>query len=218
MRIQAPSSSRLSSLLVAVLAVGGCDAAADAVDPALARHGLEQAVVEPDAEGSYRLLDDDGHSPGLVELEGDDGAGRLTIELDGERSTLRWSEEGASLQCSDGPAVAAGDGRERPLDLVSDECMDALYLAGALAEAEGIDVPGYGAPTGLEGEGPEARSACETVNTHGSTCNECRNKAIAASVYSEHTSGSCTAGWFDVTCSHTFCSGGGGTQIEVIEM
>lgn len=204
---QFPRWSRLlPSLFVATLALVACDAPSDAVPGRshdLSRFGITEVVADAGQPDAYRLLDGKGNDVGRIEQAIDGEEGALTIELDGERSQLRWTERGTSLQCEGTPAMPAGDGRSRPAE-VTDECMDALLAASQVAEADGHDVPGYTWPAA--DSGMAFRSACETVSTWANTCSACYTKAWLASTYSDHSGGSCTAGWFDVTCSHTFCS------------
>jgi hypothetical protein len=207
-------SRLLPALLVSTLAQVACDAP-DAAQPGrshdLSRFGIAEVVAAPAQPDAYLLLDGKGNDIGRIEhtLDGDEGA--VTIELDGERSQLRWSEHDASLQCEGTSAMPTGDGRPRPAEL-TDDCMDALFAASQVAEADGLDVPGYTLPEA--DSSMELRSACEVVNMWDDTCSACYSKAFNASVYSGHAGGTCTAGWFTVSCSHTFC-GGGGAQLEM---
>lgn len=204
---QFPRWSRLlPSLFVATLALVACDgpeAAQAGRAHDLSRYGITEVVADPAQPDAYRLLDGKGNDIGRIEhtIDGDEGA--LTIVLDGERSQLRWTEHDTSLQCEGTAAMPAGDGRPRPAEL-TDDCMDALFAASQVAEADGHDVPGYTLP---EADSSMAfRSACETVNMWDESCSACYSKAANASAYSDHTGGSCTAGWLTVSCSHTFCN------------
>jgi len=186
------------ALSVAAISVAACDAPLEPsfqirAGPNLSQFGIDEVRANPDGEGVYSLFDGKGNDMGRVDLELGDEQNTLSIELEGNHSRISWVEETVGLDCEDG------------MDPPSGACLDAAIVASLVAEAEGVDVPGYEpAPDLLEPMG--FRAACETISTWAANCAACETKAYNASQYSSHDSGSCTVGWFDVTCWHKFCS------------
>ncbi|MCH9680492.1 MAG: hypothetical protein K0V04_03580 [Deltaproteobacteria bacterium] len=165
-----------------------------AAAPDLAQFGIDQLRTDPSHDHAYQLLDHTDDTIGRVELDTDDAQAVIGIELDGAHAWLRWSSSDLMLECEGAP------------DTPTDACRDIAIVAALVAEAEGTDVPGYDAAPELL-QPAQFREACETVTTWGYTCAGCEAKAADASTYSHHESGSCTARWFDVTCTHKYCSG-----------
>ena len=202
----------LALALAAIVAGGGCeaqDAGAEPLGVDLARFGVDQ-VIAAGPDSSYLLLDADGKDIGRVAHEVDGDAVALDVEFDGAHSRFTWSDDGASLQCADGPRLVAGPGLPAVEGDVMAGCRDAFDVAALVAVADGVEVPGFTAAPEVD-----FRMACETISTGGDNCAACRNNAYAQSAYSEYNGGSCTQGWFSASCTHTYCSGGSEQQLAM---
>lgn len=195
--------SMMCGALLAALIGPGCDAEdtearAGTVD--LSRYGV--GAVEAEADGAYRLLDELGQEIGRVDRAVEGSAVAISVEFAGHSAELAWSSADASVACDADP-TALGD------------CAEGLNIAAELAEADGIDVPAF---TASADDGVDFRVACETISTWvgGGSCSGCLAAAqdVATSGYA-HDSGSCSAGGFYTTCTHTFCGGGSEQQLAM---
>ena len=194
-----------SLVLAFTASVAGCAAESEpaALGVDLSRYGIERVVADP-ADGGHLLLDAGGNSLGRVEYAVDGDAVALAIDLAGSHSRFTWSDDGATLQCGDGPVIAAGPDLPPVEGDPMAGCGDSYIVAALVAAADGVDIPGIEPQSDVQ-----LRAACETISTTGGSCAWCRHFALSHSIYSEFAGGSCSQGWIVASCSYTFCSGGG---------
>jgi hypothetical protein len=189
--------------LLAAAALVACDAEqaprSAILELDLSRHGIDEIVAEED--GRYALVGGDGEALGQLERELDDGHVALSIELQGAAASLSWTPDGnGHVECEPVMAGQPGDDPIAP-------CSTELTVAAEIAEAEGLDVPGFtpvAADVGF-------RRACETVTTWVwgvNDCDGCYDAAAADSSYGNHQGGSCSSSLIATNCTHTFCSDG----------
>ncbi|MCH9680493.1 MAG: hypothetical protein K0V04_03585 [Deltaproteobacteria bacterium] len=182
------------------MSVGACDApSATALELDLSHHGVDQVLS--DRDGHHQLLDADGHPIGAVERTATDHGTAISVALRGSEAAMQWSDDDdGQIECQ--PAV----------DWATDDpiagCSTALTIASEIAEAEGVDVPGYTAA-----EAPLAfRLGCVTISTWvwgHAACSACYKEAKSQTTYPNHDGGTCDGGsgpW--TNCTHTFCGGG----------
>lgn len=195
--------SALTALVASTALIGGCDVEpaerSAALDLDFSRHGIDEIVADANEPGSYLLIGSDGEAVGRVDREGAGGSVALAIELDGAYAELAWGpDQDGNIECRPAAAPTSSD----PIA----PCSESLTIAAEIAEADGVDVPGY-TPMGDE---PAFRMACETISTWvwgHANCQGCYTAAANGSTYSNHQSGSCDAGGGPWTnCTHTFCS------------
>lgn len=212
MRTIQRTSILLSSVVTGLLstaAIVGCDVESEprsaTLELDLTRHGIDEVVVED--EGTYALVDVDGHEVGQLARDVDGERVSLSIELRGAAASLSWAPDGeGDAECE--PAADVPPGGD-PIAACSTE----LTIAAAITEADGFDVPGFAAT-----EDVGFRSACETINTWvwgHNACQSCYNEAYSQAAYVGHQGGSCSSYGPTTSCSHTFCSGG--SQMEMLE-
>lgn len=202
---------RILVSLVFALA-GGCDEEASGPSPT-DRIDLEAAGVasiDATADG-YGLFDGKGNDVGRVDVDtsADGSEGSLRVALRDHVVEVEWADDMVTATCDEqAPASQATDVDEAG---GLDACGDALWVGEQIAKTSEISGPWP------ESEAPQSefRSTCLTSSTwtFGScfACYSAARSALGGQVIGwNHVGGSCSSGSVYTTCSHTFCSPGGG--------
>lgn len=209
---------RISTTLLATLAftalVPACDdggtddAFRDGDVGDLGDFGVAQVAGTSD---DLSLLDERGAAIGHVSI--DDGKSTsISVELKGHVASVQYDNDTATLQCDDGPVIAAGSATDDASAAASTEaCDDALGVASELVRSGAVTPPTW---VGIESVDEDAGRFCTTVTTwvFGGSCWGClgaaKRRLGRGQGWIEGPGGSCSSGAVWTSCTHTFCLAG----------